>query len=110
VSVQGVVDLAVIRDDEIWVLDFKTDRVLDVSGKIEGYTPQLRLYALALERIYGRPVTQVWLTFLRRAGDGIIVPLLSVTIPPTSVGAHFPPCSYPQRSVSALSRARLPTS
>jgi ATP-dependent helicase/nuclease subunit A len=63
VSVQGVVDLAVIRDDEIWVLDFKTDRVLDLSGKVEGYKPQLRLYALALERIYGRPVTQVWLHF-----------------------------------------------
>jgi ATP-dependent helicase/nuclease subunit A len=63
VSVQGVVDLAVIRDDEIWVLDFKTDRVLDLAGKIEGYTPQLRLYALALERIYGKPVTQVWLHF-----------------------------------------------
>jgi ATP-dependent helicase/nuclease subunit A len=63
VSVQGVVDLAVIRDDEIWVLDFKTDRVIELTGKVEGYTPQLRLYALALERIYGKPVTQVWLHF-----------------------------------------------
>jgi ATP-dependent exoDNAse (exonuclease V) beta subunit len=61
VIVQGVVDLAVIRPDEIWVLDFKTDR--EPAGKIEAYTPQLRLYALALERIYARRVTRLWLHF-----------------------------------------------
>jgi ATP-dependent helicase/nuclease subunit A len=61
VIVQGVVDLAVIRADEIWVLDFKTDR--DPAGKVEAYTPQLRLYGRALERVYARPVTQLWLHF-----------------------------------------------
>jgi ATP-dependent helicase/nuclease subunit A len=63
VIVQGVVDLAVILDKEIWVLDFKTDRVDDLAGKIAGYTPQLRLYGLALDRIYRRPVTRLWIHF-----------------------------------------------
>jgi ATP-dependent exoDNAse (exonuclease V) beta subunit len=39
VIVQGVVDLAAIRDDEIWVLDFKTDQSRDLDGSIESYTP-----------------------------------------------------------------------
>ena len=66
IVVQGVADLAVILETEIWLVDFKTD---DVSGarlaeKVRDYTPQLKLYGLALARIYGRPVTQCWLHFL----------------------------------------------
>jgi ATP-dependent helicase/nuclease subunit A len=61
VVVQGVVDLAVIGAQEIWVLDFKTDRAADPNELITNYGPQLRLYALALERVYSRPVTRVWL-------------------------------------------------
>jgi ATP-dependent helicase/nuclease subunit A len=66
VVVQGVVDLAVILPQEIWILDFKTDRVNAASlpEKVRTYEPQLKLYALALSRIYRRPVTQGWLHFL----------------------------------------------
>ena len=66
VVVQGVVDLAVIQPEEIWLLDFKTDRVTDqtVAAKVREYEPQLRLYARALERIYRRPVVHAWLHFL----------------------------------------------
>ena len=66
VVVQGVVDLAVILPDEIWLLDFKTDHVAEqeLPDKIALYAPQLRIYALALTRIYQRPVTQCWLHFL----------------------------------------------
>ena len=69
VVVQGVVDLAVILEEEIWVVDFKSDHTPNVAGKAREYEPQLRLYALALERIYGRPVREGWLYFLavRRA-------------------------------------------
>jgi len=66
VVVQGVMDLAAILPGEIWLLDFKTDN-FPASGleeKIRAYRPQLELYALALERIYGRPVTKRWLHFL----------------------------------------------
>jgi ATP-dependent helicase/nuclease subunit A len=66
VVVQGVVDLAVLLPKEIWVVDFKTDAVRpnDLPEKIKFYTPQLKLYAQALEKIYSRPVTKRWLHFL----------------------------------------------
>jgi ATP-dependent helicase/nuclease subunit A len=66
VIVQGVADLAVILPKEIWLLDYKTDRVN--AGKVDDkkkiYEPQLKLYARALEQIYGRPVTERRLHFL----------------------------------------------
>jgi ATP-dependent helicase/nuclease subunit A len=66
IVVQGVVDLAVLQPAEIWLLDFKTDRVEPdkLPDKVNAYRPQLQLYALALERIYCRPVTCLWLHFL----------------------------------------------
>jgi ATP-dependent helicase/nuclease subunit A len=64
--VQGVVDLAVILPEEIWVLDFKTDHVNagELAEKIQNYQRQLRLYARALCHIYGRPVVRSWVHFL----------------------------------------------
>jgi ATP-dependent helicase/nuclease subunit A len=69
VVIQGVVDLAVVSQNEMWILDFKTDHVSngDVDGKVAQYRPQLLLYARALERIYGRSVTKRWLHFLSAA-------------------------------------------
>jgi ATP-dependent helicase/nuclease subunit A len=65
--VQGTVDLAAILPEAIWLVDFKTDRVRpeEVSHKVGFYLPQLRLYGMALERIYGRPVEERWLHFLQ---------------------------------------------
>jgi ATP-dependent helicase/nuclease subunit A len=66
VVVQGVVDLAVIREDSIAILDFKTDAFPrgDLEAKTREYAPQVRLYASALARIYARPVTGMSLHFL----------------------------------------------
>jgi ATP-dependent helicase/nuclease subunit A len=66
VVVQGVVDLAVMEDDGIVVLDYKTDSMgeADVGDKLKQYGPQLRLYAHALEAIYRQPVKGAWLHFL----------------------------------------------
>jgi ATP-dependent helicase/nuclease subunit A len=66
IIVQGVADLAVLLPQEIWLIDFKTDRVVsnELSNKVKMYEPQLKLYAQALSRIYGRPVSQCWLYFL----------------------------------------------
>jgi ATP-dependent helicase/nuclease subunit A len=66
VVVQGVADLAVLLPQEIWLVDFKTDevRVNDLLEKIKMYSPQLKLYASALAKIYSRPVTNCWLHFL----------------------------------------------
>jgi ATP-dependent helicase/nuclease subunit A len=66
VVIQGVADLAVLMPEEIWLLDFKTDdaSAKELSDKIKTYSPQLQLYAQALEKIYMRPVTNCWLHFL----------------------------------------------
>lgn len=66
VIVQGVIDLAVVLPEEIWLLDFKTDSVTPetVQDKVQLYQPQLKIYGLAISRIYGRPVTKSWLHFL----------------------------------------------
>jgi len=65
VIVQGVVDLAVVKAEEIWVLDFKTDHFAEeeLAARVRLYRPQLCLYARAIARIYGRPVTRRWLHF-----------------------------------------------
>ena len=72
VVVQGVADLAVVRPEEIWLVDFKTDRLRpnEAAERIKAYEPQLILYARALARIYRRPVSEGWLYFLaaRKAG------------------------------------------
>ena len=66
VVVQGVVDLAVILPKEIWLVDFKTDHLREgeLEGKTDFYRPQVKLYGLALSRIYRRNVTESWLHFL----------------------------------------------
>jgi ATP-dependent helicase/nuclease subunit A len=73
IVVQGVADLAVLLPEEIWLVDFKTDvvRAGELPAKTKIYTPQLKLYAHALSRIYSRPVTNCWLHFLsaRRTAD-----------------------------------------
>jgi ATP-dependent helicase/nuclease subunit A len=66
VIVQGVADLVVLRPREIWLVDFKTDEVAagELPGKIKTYSPQLQLYAAALEKIFARKVTLSALHFL----------------------------------------------
>jgi ATP-dependent helicase/nuclease subunit A len=66
VIVQGVADLVVFGEREIWLLDYKTDHFdeAELPAKVREYGPQLSLYALALERIYEKKVTRTWLHFL----------------------------------------------
>ena len=74
VVVQGVADLVVLRPEEIWLIDFKTDQVepKDLAERAELYQPQLRLYSRALERIYRRSVSGAWLYFTKaRAAVGL---------------------------------------
>ena len=58
VLLQGVVDCAVIEDDGITVLDFKTDKVTDetLSSVVEKYRGQVAVYTNALTRIYQKPI------------------------------------------------------
>jgi ATP-dependent helicase/nuclease subunit A len=66
VIVQGVIDLAALLAEEIWLLDFKTDHfpASQLSARINLYRPQLDLYAQAISQIHRRPVTRRWLHFL----------------------------------------------
>lgn len=66
IVVQGIADLVVLLPEEIWLVDFKTDRVFgeELTAKVQHYEPQLKLYALALARIFRRKVTVCCLHFL----------------------------------------------
>ena len=65
VLLQGVVDCALIEDDGITVIDFKTDYVTEetIADRAQHYAPQVETYAQALERIYEKPVKEAVLYF-----------------------------------------------
>jgi len=67
VLLQGVIDCAVIEEDGIILLDFKSDRVTDetLSSVADNYRQQVMAYARALERIYRKPVKSAQLYFFR---------------------------------------------
>ena len=58
VLLQGVVDCAILEEDGITVLDFKTDYVTQktIDDRAEYYRPQLEAYSDALSRIYEKPI------------------------------------------------------
>jgi len=65
VLLQGVVDCALLEEDGITILDFKTDRVAEetVAAAAERYRIQVETYADALARIYEMPVKARYLYF-----------------------------------------------
>ena len=58
VLLQGVVDCALLEDDGITVVDFKTDRVTEetVDAAVLHYSDQVQTYANALSRIFELPI------------------------------------------------------
>ena len=65
--VRGQVDLWFEEGGELVIVDYKTDAVTAVEAhqRAQDYALQLRLYALAVERVAGRPPDRAWLHFLR---------------------------------------------
>ncbi|MBR4971998.1 MAG: PD-(D/E)XK nuclease family protein, partial [Oscillospiraceae bacterium] len=65
ILLQGVVDCALIEEDGITIIDFKTDYVTDdtLEALTERYRPQVQAYAKAMERIFQRKVKQSLLYF-----------------------------------------------
>ena len=65
ILLQGVVDCALVEEDSITIVDFKTDRISsDTLGKtVERYRPQVTAYQKAMARIYGKPVKETVLYF-----------------------------------------------
>ena len=67
VLLQGVVDCLLEEDGGLVVIDYKTDAIRtdeQLRERRELYTPQLRAYAAAMERIFKKPVKECVLYFL----------------------------------------------
>ena len=67
VVLRGQIDLWFEEAGELVLVDYKTDEVKtrETSARAQFYAPQLRLYALALERITGQIPSQAYVFFLR---------------------------------------------
>lgn len=67
IVVQGVIDLLMLGEDEIWVLDYKTDQVdaKDCPEKALSHAPQINLYAFAMQAIYHLPVRRKYVAFVK---------------------------------------------
>jgi ATP-dependent exoDNAse (exonuclease V) beta subunit len=65
--IRGQVDLWFEEGGELVIVDYKTDDVTasQAHQRAQDYALQLRLYAMAVERIAGRAVDRAWLHFLR---------------------------------------------
>ncbi len=65
VLMQGVVDCAFFSNDEITVIDFKSDSVTEgtVAERAKQYFPQVNIYAEAMSEIFHMPVKEKWLYF-----------------------------------------------
>ena len=64
---QGVVDCAMLEDDGITVIDFKTDYVTEetLPDVVERYRAQVQTYANALAQIYEQTIKAQYLYFFR---------------------------------------------
>ncbi len=58
IIVQGAVDICFVEDEELVILDFKTDSVESIDELSETYGEQLRIYANACEKIFGLKVKE----------------------------------------------------
>lgn len=58
IIVQGAVDLCFEEADGMVVLDFKTDRVDNLSELVDCYGEQLEIYSAAAEKIFSKPVKE----------------------------------------------------
>lgn len=65
ILLQGVVDCAILDDDGITVIDFKTDRIskTGLDAAVQTYQYQVEAYADALSRIFEKPIKRACLYF-----------------------------------------------
>lgn len=66
VLVRGIIDCLLDDRDGFEVVDFKTDAIGRdaLADRVARYTPQIAIYAEAVEAIWRRPVSHRWLVFL----------------------------------------------
>ena len=67
VLLNGAIDLLLFEEGGLTVIDFKTDRVApgEEGEKAREHALQLALYAKAAEEVFGLPVKETWVWFLR---------------------------------------------
>jgi ATP-dependent helicase/nuclease subunit A len=65
--IRGQIDLWFEEGGELTIVDYKTDAVnaTEARQRAQDYSLQLKLYALAVERVTGRAPKHAWLHFLR---------------------------------------------
>ena len=61
VMVQGVIDMVIEKGDDVYIIDFKTNKFFKDEDLIETYATQLSLYAKAYENAYNKKVTKLLL-------------------------------------------------
>jgi len=74
ILLNGAIDLLLFEEEGLTIIDFKTDRV-QPGGETEQakeHALQLALYARAAEELFGLPVRERWVWFLR-CGTGVSV-------------------------------------
>lgn len=71
VLVQGIADAVLVFEDSVEIVDYKTDRRKTAQDLIERYGLQLRIYARAVAKRLGKPVTRltIWSFDLSQAID-----------------------------------------
>lgn len=72
VILQGAVDCVFIEDNQIVIVDYKTDRIKDINKLSELYTKQLILYKKAVEAVFELPVKEC-IIYSLHLGEQIIV-------------------------------------
>ena len=74
VLLQGVIDCCIEKNGELTIIDYKTDRVKGaaLNERAKVYAGQVRAYAIAAERIIGKPVKECVLYFLD-AGEEVVI-------------------------------------
>lgn len=74
ILLNGAVDLLLQEKDGLVIVDFKTDRIRPGEEPIRAaqYALQLRLYAVAVEKVFGLPVRQRIICFLETGGTAEI--------------------------------------
>ena len=67
ILLQGVVDCAIMDDDGITIIDFKTDRISekDLDAAVRHYRYQIEAYAASLSRIFEKPIKRTCLYFFK---------------------------------------------
>ncbi len=58
VIIQGAVDICFIEDNEVVILDFKTDNADDINDLKTAYSEQLNIYGIACEKIFEKPIKE----------------------------------------------------